>query len=158
MSGGDKLDLFILSQPFFAGVTLREVEILTSHATVRQYPSGGAIFREGGPADEFHLIRHGTVALELYVPGRGPIVCETLQESEVLGWSWIIAPYRWSTTARAVDAAETVCFDAVALRDIMQTDHAFGYRMLMRFMPVVSKRLSGARLQILDFYGEGAAS
>ncbi len=57
--------------------------------------------REGEPAERFWLIRRGMVALELYVPGREPLVIETLEPSDVVGWSWLFAPYRWAGRASA---------------------------------------------------------
>ena len=60
------------------------------------------LLREGEPAERFYLIRHGMVALEVDAPGRGPLVIETLDEGEVVGWSWLFAPYRWAMDGRAV--------------------------------------------------------
>ena len=44
----------------------------------------------------------GDVALEIVVPGRGPHVVETLHTGEVLGWSWLFPPYRWTFDAQAL--------------------------------------------------------
>ena len=38
-----------------------------------RFDKGEYLFREGGPADAFFLIRHGRVALEIVAPGRGPM-------------------------------------------------------------------------------------
>jgi CRP/FNR family transcriptional regulator, cyclic AMP receptor protein len=56
------------------------------------------IFRDGEAADSFFLIRHGSVALEAFVPARGPVVIETLEAGEVLGWSWLFPPYAGTST------------------------------------------------------------
>ena len=43
--------------------------------------------------------------------------------------------------------------DAKCLRQKCETDHDFGYSMMMRFMPVLVERLQATRLQVLDVYG-----
>ena len=142
----------VTSLPFFADAHPIEVAFLERHMALAHYRAGATICSEGSKADVFHIVRHGIVAMELYVPARGAFVSETLQDDEVLGWSWMSAPYRWTATARATGPTETVCFDAIALRQAMRDDTVFGYRMAMRFLPIASRRLSASRMQVLDFY------
>ena len=35
------------------------------------------------------------MALEIYAPQRPPIVVQTLEAGDILGWSWLVPPYRW---------------------------------------------------------------
>ncbi len=62
------------------------------------FEPGEFIFREGQAADSFYLIRQGHVALEIVAPDQGPITIETLDEGDVLGWSWLFPPYRPAST------------------------------------------------------------
>ena len=66
------------------------------------FDAGRALFREGDAADTFYVVRHGSVALETFVPTRGPMMIETIEAGEVIGWSWLFAPYRWHFDARAL--------------------------------------------------------
>ena len=63
------------------------------------------------PADEFYLIRHGRVALELSAPGRGAVTVRDPRAGDILGLSWLIPPYRWTYDARALEPVR-----AIALR------------------------------------------
>ena len=56
------------------------------------------LFREGDPADVFYVVRHGSVALETFVPARGAVTIETLEAGEVLGWSWLFPPTAGTST------------------------------------------------------------
>ena len=38
------------------------------------YPAGHRLFADGGHADKFWLIESGHVALDLLVPGEGPVI------------------------------------------------------------------------------------
>ena len=44
----------------------------------------------------------GSVAIETEVPGRGAVTVETLHAGDVLGWSWLLPPYRSAFGARAL--------------------------------------------------------
>jgi ferredoxin len=50
------------------------------------------IFREGEEANEFYIIRNGKVSPEIISPGKEPIIIQTLESGEVLGWSWLVPP------------------------------------------------------------------
>lgn len=117
------------------------------------FQKGEFIYREGNPANEFYLIKHGTVALEVHVPGRESLVIETIEEGEILGWSWIVPPYRSRFDARAVGLVRTICINAECLREKMEHDHEVGYQFYRQFLPVVTARLAAARMQVIDMYG-----
>jgi CRP-like cAMP-binding protein len=114
------------------------------------------LFRAGDRADAFFLVRHGRVALELHVPDRGAVVIETLGPGELLGWSWLISPYRWQFDARAVDPVEVLSFDAAPLREMIERDHDLGYALYVSFGRVLLERLQATRHRLLDLYGNDA--
>ena len=58
-------------QPFTEGLENEVIELMAGCATNVVYQANEYIFREGDPSDYFYLIRHGTVALEMFLPGRG---------------------------------------------------------------------------------------
>ncbi|MGZ4313403.1 MAG: cyclic nucleotide-binding domain-containing protein, partial [Solirubrobacteraceae bacterium] len=120
--------------------------------------SGTYLLREGQPAERFYLIRSGTVALEIHAPGRGVIVIETLQAGEVVGWSWLFAPYRWQFDARAVGTCSVVAFDGACLRAKCDADLQLGYELMRRFAECIVERLQATRLQLLDVYGNARAA
>ena len=60
------------------------------------------IFHEGESANEFYVVRYGQVALEVHDQRRGQVTLQTLHEGDVLGWSWLFAPYKWHYGARSL--------------------------------------------------------
>lgn len=151
----DNLGRIIDEHPFFAGIgdTLRT--LLIGCAANERFEAGQFLFREGQPSHKFFLVRGGSVAVEVDVPGSQPIIVETVGEGEVLGWSWIVAPYKASFDARALTLVRALSFDGTCLRKKMEKDGALGYEVLRRFVPVMAHRLQSARLQMLDLYGPG---
>ena len=122
------------------------------------FAPGERIMREGEPADAFYVIRDGTVALETEVPGRGAIVLQTLHDGELLGWSWLVPPYRVAFDARALATTRAIALDGACLRGKCEADHTLGYELMQRFAQVMIDRLQHTRTRLLDVYGDGGGS
>jgi CRP-like cAMP-binding protein len=98
------------------------------------------------------MIRQGKVAIEILAPELGPITVQTVGEGDVLGWSWLIPPYRWRFGARAVELTRAITLDGKCLRQKSEEDHDLGYELLKRFSGIIVERLEATRLQLLDIY------
>ncbi|MGW6316499.1 MULTISPECIES: cyclic nucleotide-binding domain-containing protein [unclassified Streptomyces] len=123
------------------------------------FPQGTRLFEEGGHADRFWVIRTGTVSLDMHVPGRRSAVIETLGHNELLGWSWLFAPYSWHLGAEATTPVRAYEFDAVAVRLAGQDDPALGLAVALWTGGIVAHRLRSARTRLLDLYAPyGSAS
>jgi CRP-like cAMP-binding protein len=147
------LDAVVLDAPVFAGLEERFAVQLAGCAATAGFKHGETIFREGDAANVFYVLRRGRVALELFVPGRGSLTIETLEPGEVVGWSWLFAPYRWHFDARAVTAVRAVAVDGACLREKCDYDPALGYELMRRFSGVLIERLQATRVRLLDLYG-----
>ncbi len=147
------LEELLAEHPFFRGMRTEYLRLFAGCASNVRFAEGAYLFREGEPADRFFLIRHGRVALELQSP-QGVAVIQTLSDGDVVGWSWMVPPYRWAFDARALGLVRAVSFDAACLRRKAEEDPALGYELLKRLVPVIVERLQATRLQLLDLYGE----
>jgi CRP/FNR family cyclic AMP-dependent transcriptional regulator len=152
------IDQLIAEAPTFEGLAAEHLEIIAGCAWNRHVEAGTLLLREGDPAEQFFLIRHGTVAIEVHAPGREPLVIETLHDGDVVGWSWLFAPHRWAMDGRTVEACSLVTFDGACLRGKCEADHELGYQLMTRFAAQVIDRLQTTRLQLLDVYGRAPVS
>jgi CRP/FNR family transcriptional regulator, cyclic AMP receptor protein len=150
------VDQLIAEASVFAGLEASQLELIGGCAWNEHVEAGTRLLREGEPADRFFLIRRGAVALEIDAPGRGSLVLETLHDGEMVGWSWLFAPYRWQFDGRAIEACELVTFDGGCLRGKCEADHELGYQLMSRFASDLLARLQSTRLQLLDVYGHAA--
>jgi CRP/FNR family cyclic AMP-dependent transcriptional regulator len=148
-----RLDSILAEQAFFKGMDPRSLEIIAGCASNVRFAAGDWIFHEGEDASQFYLIRHGKVALKALVPGRGEVPVQTIEEGDVLGWSWLFPPYRWHFSARALELTRATAFDGACLRMKAEADHDLGYELLKRFSQTIIERLQATRLQMLDVYG-----
>jgi CRP/FNR family transcriptional regulator, cyclic AMP receptor protein len=149
----ETIDTLLRDVPVFHGLPGEELRLLAGCATNVHFDTGAVLFREGDPADTFYVLRHGSVALEMYVPARGPAIIETLEAGEVLGWSWLFPPYRWHFDARALTGVRATAFDGACLRGKCEDDPKLGYQLMARFAQVLIERLQWTRLRLLDLYG-----
>lgn len=149
----DNIEQILEEHAFLGGLDRRACDLVGGCAEHVTFEAGAYLFHEGGPADTLYLIRHGRVALEVAVPERGAITIQTLGPDEIIGISWLVPPYRWAFDARALGLVRAIAIDARCLRDECEKDHDFGYKLMMRFMPVLIERLQATRIQILDVYG-----
>ena len=147
------LERILREHPFFAGFAPEHNQLMTECARNHRFGAGHYLLREGAPANEFFLIRHGKVALEIVAPGKAPIVFETLGDGDIVGASWLVPPYRWTLDARAMELTRAIGIDAACLRGKCEADPHLGYEMMKRFLPILVKQLHATRLQILDVYG-----
>lgn len=147
------LETIVLAHPFFAGFEAELGELVSGCARNLRFEPGQYLFREGDDANEFYLIRHGTVALEILPPGQPPVVFATEGQGDIVGTSWLVPPYRWRFDARAVELTRAIGIDAQCLRNKCEADHHLGYELMKRFLPAIVQQLDEARLQLLDVYG-----
>ncbi len=142
----------LAAQRLFGAFDPADIDLLAGCGKNEVYKTGAFLGREGDPADSFFVVRAGRVAVELHAAG-GPLVIESLGPGEIIGWSWVIPPYRWQHDVEALEPAHVVAIDGTCLRDKCESDPAFGYRVLKCFAAVLVQRLDATRLRLLDIYG-----
>ena len=152
----ETIDSLLRAAPVFGGLPAEALGLIAGCGSNVHFDQGAVLFREGDQADTFFLVRHGSVALEMFVPARGSAVIETLEAGEVVGWSWLFPPYRWHFDARALTQLRATAFDGACLRGKCDEDPALGYELMARFAQVLIERLQWTRLRLLDVYGDGS--
>lgn len=143
----------LAEHPFFAGLEPADIDLLAGCGTNVHFRAGQRIMVEGDPADVFYVLRSGRVSIEIGVPGRAPLVIDTVVAGEILGVSWLFAPHRWSFDATALDETSAVAVDGACLRGKCDADPRLGYLLMSRFARLLRDRLQATRLQLLDVYG-----
>jgi CRP/FNR family cyclic AMP-dependent transcriptional regulator len=143
-------DEYLAAHEFFAGLNEDFMQFLSEYATERQYKKGEVLFQQGKPADKFYLVRSGQVSVQVPAIVGPTLELQILGENQLLGWSWLIPPYRWNFMARAVEDTDLIEFDGSAILDRCEKDPLFGYELFKRFTALMSKRLEAARQKMMD--------
>jgi len=148
----ETLEPILAEHPFFHGMEEDLLHVLVGCACNVRFEQNDVIFREGEEANKFYLIRSGRVALQLFGDRRGPLTISTLEEGDIMGWSWLSPPYRWKFTARALEVTRAIYMDGKCLREKSERDNHLGYELLKRFVHIIENRLQATRLQLLNVY------
>jgi CRP-like cAMP-binding protein len=141
----------LVQHSFLAGLDRRYLRQLSGLASNKSFKAQQMIFGEGGQANELYLIVKGKVAIETALLGCDALQIQTLGEGDVLGWSWLLPPYQWHYSARAVEPTQAIALDGAALRKLCEQDHDLGYEMMKRFALVIVQRLAATRARALSF-------
>ena len=135
------------------GMRPDQLDLIAGCGRIIAFDAGATLFREGEPADDFYLLRHGRVALQLYMHGGSPLTVSTHGPGEIVGWSWLFPPFRWHLDGQAMEHGSAVLFDGACLRGKAESDHDLGYELMKRFAAEMVARLQATRVQLLDVYG-----
>ena len=136
--------------PFFAGLARDHVEFLAERAKRRRVPRDSVLFRFGDRADRFYVIVSGKVSVEVAAIEGPPLELQVFEAGAVLGWSWLIPPYKWAFQARADEDSEVLEFDGVSIRARCESEPKFGYELVKRFAGLMSERYMFARRKMMD--------
>jgi CRP/FNR family cyclic AMP-dependent transcriptional regulator len=141
---------YLTDNDFFSGLASDYAEFLAAHARTRRLRKDEVLFHHGTPANRFYLIAAGSISIEVAAIEGPSLQLQLLGPGAVIGWSWLIAPYRWAFQARAEEPTEIVEFDGEAVLARCEEDPRFGYELLKRFSALMSERLQFARQKMME--------
>jgi len=141
---------YLKAHPVFSQLAAEHVELLAKRGGEQSFAAGELLFRQQETAEQFFIVIEGTVKVE--VPAiEGPVLeVQTLEHDDVLGWSWLIPPYKWTFEAKAATDVTVLTFDGKALLKQCEKDNAFGYALMKLFAGLMSERLNAARQKMMD--------
>ena len=149
----ENIEPILAEHPFFAEMDQVFLGSILDIASNVKFDAGTYIFKEGDQANAFYLLREGKVALEIFAPARKPIIIDTLDGGDTLGWSWVLSPFVWKFSAHAKSSVRAIALDATSLRAKCAEDHKLGYELLSRLARIMERRLEATRFQLMDIYG-----
>lgn len=146
----EKIEKLLAEQSFFSDFSRKDMSFLASVGTLQTLPKNRILYNHGTPAHEFYLVLSGLITLQ--VPAiEGPVlVLQKVGAGSVLGWSWLIPPYKWSFQARADEDSELLVFDGQVVLARCEAEPAFGYQVLKRFSKLMSDRLAYSRERMME--------
>jgi len=151
----EDLTKILRTHPFLSDLDDIYVKQIAGCASNVSFRENDYIFREGEQATKFYLIRTGKAALEINGREKGRIRVLTIGAGQILGWSWIVRPYKWHFDAQVTENVRAIALDGECLRKKFDNDPRLGYEMLKRFSQILEQRLNVTRIQLIDMYKRG---
>ncbi len=134
--------------PYFAQVSDESLKAVAMLADEKKVSAGAHLFGEGDPADSMNIIVQGEVNIQ-YILGSGERrTVDTLVDGDILGWSALVEPYRYTAVGTASKDTQLVSIRAKSLRDLCEKDPLLGYRLTTQIAKLLAHRLEGARIQL----------
>ena len=141
---------YLPTHAFFSGLDDSFMKFLSDSATELRVKKGDVLFQQGERADKFYLLRNGHMSVQVPALMGPTLEIQTLGEDQILGWSWLIPPYRWNFQARALEDSDLLEFDGSAILARCEEDPKFGYELFKCFATLMSERLNAARQKMMD--------
>lgn len=110
------------------------------------------IFREGDHSLYLYIVKSGKIAIEVHLPSKGARTSLTVGPGDIFSWSALVEPRIETAGARAVEESEVLGIKGGALTDLCREDLALGSVVYRALTQVISARLIGTRLQLLDIF------
>jgi CRP-like cAMP-binding protein len=136
---------YLAQHAFFSGLSEKHLELLGSCASSMRFSPQSRVFKYDTVADKFYVLRDGKVGVEIPAISGEPLRIQTVGNGGLLGWSWLIPPYRWLFDARALVTSDIIVMDGARLRDECEKDNVLGYQLMKRFAVLMAERLNASR-------------
>jgi CRP-like cAMP-binding protein len=138
---------------FLRGLTPEYLGHIAALGQLQEHPANTVLFREGEGCGHVYLVGRGEIALEIQVPGKGPMLIRTAGPGELVGWSPLIRQGPMTATARTLTRCRLIALDVGGMLALCQRDPAFGMELIRRTAVALARRLHGTRLRLLESQG-----
>ena len=141
---------YLSAHEFFSEFSDDVLKFLCECSSTREIKKGQILFLQGEHADKFYIVRSGRISIQMPAIMGPTLEIQTVDEDQVLGWSWLISPYRWNFQTKAEEDSELLQFDGTAILARCEQEPKFGYELLKKFAGLMSVRLNAARQKMMD--------
>ncbi len=146
------------SSELFAGVKKDYLEKISVLCRSESYQTGAVVFKEGDEATELYVLVAGRVAIEMNVQPVAdrpaiPTAVDLTIKDEVFGWSSLVEPYRYTSSARCLTNCTVLAIKGEMLRKYMHDDPALGFELMTGLVQLVSRRHMNTRLRLISGIG-----
>lgn len=142
MGTGENLTL--LRSAVFEDIPERTVEELCACGRVISLEVDHKLFERGESARELMILQQGVVELVIPVRIMGvtrEVTLESKQAGDVVAWSALVKPYRFTLSARCASQSTLVNFSRDTLHDFFETSPSTGYLFMRNLAGVIGRRL-----------------
>lgn len=141
---------YLSAHEFFSEFSDDVLKFLCECSSTREIKKGQILFRQGENADKFYVVRSGRISIQMPAIMGPTLEIQTLDKDQVLGWSWLISPYKWNFQTKAEEDSELLQFDGAAILARCEQEPKFGYELLKKFAALMSVGLNAARQKMMD--------
>lgn len=135
----------VLSQSaIFEGISLKAIEEVCSRGREISLEAGHTLFERDQEADELMIIEEGVVDLVFpvqIVSVTREVTLESVQAGDVVAWSSLVHPHRFTLSARCAGRCVLTCLSRDSLHAFFEVDPQTRYLFMRNLAEVIGRRL-----------------
>ena len=135
---------------FFSGLTANDLGQISKTCKIVTYKKGAKIFGRGDSAENFYIVRSGKVHLSFQISillADEEIVVEKISPGDILGWSALVEPHRFTLSAYCDGDSELIQVGGKHVLSLCAKKRHVGYILMRNLAKVLGSRMD--RLQCL---------
>lgn len=146
--------------PFFADFSHDELKQLAMLGEEQQFYPEQLLFIEGEHASQFYFLVKGEVDVTLTLGDQEMVFTplSTIPAGELLGWSALIEPRMYTSSAQALKPCRVIAFDGVKLERLAAANPHFCSILMKKVAQTISRRLKDTRTQLLSLVAQPTQS
>ena len=131
--------MFIKEVDLFHGLPSHVIDEIAALATEGVFPAGSVLFERGESAEFFYVMEEGAVELTFGEEGH---TCFSIDRTgDLFGWSALIEPSEYTSSATCVRESKLVNIDGNRLMHIFERHPVEGLRGMRRLGGIIASRL-----------------
>lgn len=128
----------------FKDIRQDDIEDLCLRGKTQSYESGDRLFDRGEDATKLMILQDGVVELVFPIQIMGvtrDLIMETKRSGDVVAWSALVGPYRFTLAARCASDCLVTCLDRALLESFFNEHPRRGYLFMRNLAGVIGQRL-----------------
>jgi CRP/FNR family cyclic AMP-dependent transcriptional regulator len=133
----------------FQGIRVDELEMIAqSVVRIQAFPAGESIFTENSESARLYVVDSGRVNLDIEAVPDTHLQVASLKRNEVFGWETLVPPYKYTSTANAVEDSGLIILDGEVMRTLCKTHPDICARVMERVVRIAADQLVATRQQM----------
>ena len=116
----------------------------------RTLKEGEICFSQNRRANDLHICRSGKVIIKvkLYEPWARDVILYRATDGEVFGWSALVPPYTYTSSAICAEKTEEICIKGSDLMKLLDANPHIGYIIMRNISAIIGSRLNETRIKL----------
>ena len=146
----DKVEV-LRNVELFQGASDQLVAKVAEIAEEKTFSLGEMVFQEGEKADWVYILLDGKVRISIDLTSKPIYITVAMVDKPFLafGWSGIVAPYRYTSTATCEVESKMLAIPGIKFEEILEQEPECGFVVMKKLTELISNRLRNSRMTLL---------
>ena len=136
--------------PLFQNLESDEIASILELSERQNYGMDDFVFRQDDEAKRLFIVEKGTIAMIIQLkPGTERTVV-TESRGGAFGWSALLPPYRYTTSAKCREPSHLLTLDGLKLRELCYQKPHLGVKVMEGLAQFIANRIYSTNLILID--------